>query len=577
MDGDGASLKRSFQHWIVRQLSFRQIGIWVRRGLLFAPLLFLALFFFYPLLTILGVSLAPEGSLDLSSFSRIITSDYYRGTLWFTLWQAILSTVLTIGLAFPAAYVFARYDFPGKSILLSLSTLPFVLPTVVVAAAFSALIGERGIVNEFLGSVFQLDSAPIQIEQTLTIILVAHVFYNYAIALRIISSFWATQSQRIEEAARVLGAHGWRLWWHIRLPILRPAILAAAVLVFIFTFTSFGVVLILGGIRFATLEVEIFRQAISLFNLQMAAALSLVQIGLMFALMLVYTRLQRQTATDLQSAQQVARKPHNLRDKAFVWTNVAVMVILLFTPLLALLMRAFTFGGESFTTRYFSLLSTNARNSVLFAPPFEAIGTSLSYAITSMILSVALGLITAYLLGGRKSRVSKWLDPLFMLPLATSAVTLGFGFLIALDEPPLNLRTSPAIIPIAHTLVAMPFVVRSVLPALRSISPNIRGAAQILGASPTRVWWLIDLPLISRGLIVGAVFAFTVSMGEFGASLFVARPNQPTIPIVIFRLLGEPGGANYGQALAMSAILMAVCGVSFLLIERLRKLGIGEF
>jgi thiamine transport system permease protein len=181
------------------------------------------------------------------------------------------------------------------------------------------------------------------------------------------------------------------------------------------------------------------------------------------------------------------------------------------------------------------------------------------------------------LLANRASKLTRWLDPLFMLPLATSAVTLGFGFIIALDEPPLNLRASPLLIPLAHTLVAMPFVVRSVLPAVRAIPPQVQESARVLGASSWRVWRWIDLPLISRGLFVGATFAFTVSMGEFGASLFVARPDTPTIPIVIFRLLGQPGALNYGQALAMSVILMAVSALGFLLIERFRASGVGEF
>jgi len=154
---------------------------------------------------------------------------------------------------------------------------------------------------------------------------------------------------------------------------------------------------------------------------------------------------------------------------------------------------------------------------------------------------------------------------------------MGFGYIIALDEPPLNLRTSPVLIVFAHTLVAMPFVVRSALPALRRISPSLQEAARVLGASSWQVWRLIDLPLISRGLIVGATFAFTVSMGEFGASLFIARPDTATMPIVIFRLLGQPGAQNYGQALAMSALLMGVSAGSFLLIERLRSAGVGEF
>ncbi|HLU10514.1 MAG TPA: iron ABC transporter permease, partial [Oceanobacillus sp.] len=460
----------------------------VRGVVLLAPLLFLAVFFFYPLLSIFTVSLAPEGQLDLSGFTRILSTDYYRSTFWFTVGQATISTLLTVGLALPGAYVFTRYHFPGKSLLLSLATLPFVLPTVVVAAAFSALIGPRGVLNQGLMSLFGFSAPPIELERTLTIILIVHVFYNYAVALRIISSFWANQSVRIEEAARVLGAHGWRLWWEVRLPLLRPALLAASILVFIFCFTSFGVVLILGGPRFATIEVEIYRQVTGLFNLQVAAALSLIQIGFMFVLMLIYTRLQRQTATDLQAAQTVTRTPRSIRERVFVIANVLLMVMLLFAPLFALVVRSFTSSDEGLTTRFYALLSTNPRDSVLFTPPLTAVGNSLIFALATTALAVTLGLITSYLLSNRSARLVRWLDPVFMLPLAASAVTLGFGYIIALDEPPLNLRTSPALIPLAHTLVAMPFVVRSILPSLRGIPPNVQGAARVLGASPLRVW-----------------------------------------------------------------------------------------
>lgn len=548
----------------------------LRYGLLLVPVAFLALFFFYPLGSIFQVSLAPEGQLNLSGFNELITSDYYRDTLWFSLWQAALSTLLTLALALPGAHVFTRFQFPGKSVLMSLATLPFVLPTVVVAAAFTALIGPRGVVNSLLMNVFALAAPPIQLDRSLTIILIVHVFYNYAVALRMISSYWANQNPRLEEAARVLGAHGWRLWRDVRLPMLRPAIIASSTLVFIFTFTSFGVVLILGGPRFATIEVEIYRQAVDLFNLPVAAALSLVQIGLMFAMMLVYTRLQKRIANESVSMALVAHPPKTPREWVLVTGNLLFIAGLLFAPLLALVIRSFS-GEAGFTTQFYQQLTINSRNSVLFVPPTQAIGNSVLFAIITTLLALLLGLITAYLLSRGKGTLTSLLDPLFMLPLATSAVTLGFGFIIALDEPPLNLRASPILIPLAHTLVAMPFVVRSVLPALRAIPPSVQEAARVLGASPWRTWWQVDIPLISRGLIVGATFAFTVSMGEFGASLFVARPDTPTMPIVIFRLLGQPGALNYGQALAMSSLLMLVSALAFVLIERLRMAGVGEF
>jgi len=555
--------------------ALKQVFIW-RHGLLLVPLIFLALFFFFPLLTILLFSLFPQGQADFSGFLELMTSAYYRDTFVFTLIQAMLSTLLTLALAVPSAYVFTRFQFPGKTLWMAVATLPFVLPTVVVAAGFNALLGPRGLLNMLLIGTFHLETPPIQMDRTLTLILIVHAFYNFSVALRLITGYWANQSPRIEEAARALGVSDWTLWWRVRLPLLRPALIAAALLVFIFTFTSFGVVLILGGPRFATVEVEIYRQANDLFNLPMAAALSLVQIVFMFVLMLFYTRLQRRMVVSMTAQGAVARVPRSPGQRLLVGVTVGGIAFLLGSPLVALVLRSVSLQ-DGVGLFYYQQLGTNARGSVLFVPPAQAIGNSLLFALLTTLLSVSLGTVTAYLLSGRVSRLAALLDPLFMLPLATSAVTLGFGYIIAFDEPPLNLRTSPLLIPLAHTLVAMPFVVRSVLPALRAIPPNLAEAARSLGASGWRVWWRVEVPLISRGIIVGATFAFTVSMGEFGASLFIARPDTPTIPLVIFRLLGQPGALNYGQAMAMSSILLLVCALAFVGIERLRKAGIGEF
>ena len=555
---------------------------WIGRGLksslMFAPLIFLVLFFFYPLGSILRLSLFPEGSPEFDVFRELVESSYYRQTLWFTIWQAALSTVLTLVLAIPGAHVFARYDFPGKSALLALATLPFVLPTVVVAAAFIALLGPQGTLNEFLKQTFNLDEPPIRLQRTLTIILIAHVFYNYAIALRIVSTFWANQNRRIQEAAAMLGASPFTVFRRVTLPLIMPAILAAGALVFIFTFTSFGVVRLLGGLKYATLEVEIYQQATALFDLPTAGALSVVQIFVTLLMMMVYTRLQDRMnqPLNLQAAKSLSRKPANRGEWMWIGANLLVILILIFMPLLALLERSLTVGEGSFTLRYYEALSENPRLSITRVPPLEAVKNSLQFALVAMVFALILGTLAAYLLAQR-NRLTHWFDPLFMLPLATSAVTLGFGFIIALDEPPINLVRSFWIIPIAHTLVAMPFVVRSVLPSLRGIRPSVREAASMLGASAWERWWRIELPMIARSLMVGATFAFTISMGEFGAALFIARSNQPTIPIVIFRLIGDPGVLNYGQALAMSMILMGVCAAGFLLIERLNRAVIGEF
>ncbi|MCU0462999.1 MAG: iron ABC transporter permease [Anaerolineae bacterium] len=540
----------------------------LRGGLYLIPVAFLVLFFVYPLAEIFRVSLTDtDGMLDLSGFNDILTRPYYRETLWFTVWQALVSTALTLALAVPGAYVFVRLRFPGKSLLMALGTLPFVLPTVVVAAAFDALIGTRGLLNQALMGIFNLDGAPIQLERTLALILIAHVFYNVAVALRMIAGYWGNQSPRLEEAARILGVTGWALWWRVRLPMLRPALTAAALLVFIFTFTSFGVVLILGGPRFSTLEVEIYRQTLIIFDLPTAAALSMVQLVTTTAMMVVYTRLQAGVSGPIAAREQVERAPRTGGERLAVVVTVGVMLILVIAPLGALVVRAFTTGGgiENFTR-----LSTNPRGSILFVPPLVAVWNSLAFAGATTFFAVILGVLTATLLTRPWAR---WLDAAFMLPLATSAVTLGFGYLVALS----SLRSAWLLVPIAHTLVALPFVVRNVLPALRAIPRNLSEAARVLGETPSGIWRRVTLPIVGRAVAVGATFAFTVSMGEFGASLFIARPDTPTMPVVIFRLLGQPGVSNYGQALAMSVILMGVCALGFLVIERLRVAGSGEF
>jgi thiamine transport system permease protein len=552
-------------------------------GLFLVPFLFLGVFFFYPLAAIFGISFAPEGTLSLRGIGKLFSSSYYLRTLWFTWWQAAVSTLLTVGLALPGAYVFARYRFRGKWLLQALMTIPFVLPTVVVANAFGAWLGPQSRLNVFLMSILGRDVPVIDLQQTIWIILLAHIFYNYAVVLRFVSGFWANKSPKLEEAAQMLGARPRQVFWRVTLPQLAPAIGAAALLVFMFCFTSFGVVLILGGPRFATLEVEIYRQTVNLFNLPVAAALSIVQILFTFGLMWAYTTAQRQISVplDLAARARLERPVRSPRAKLLVGVTIVMMGVGLLSPLLALVERSFTLGG-SVSWRYYAELFVNRRGSLLYVPPVEAVLNSIIFAAATVGLALFLGTISASLLAtpARRPafhRLQTLLDPLLMLPLGTSAVTLGFGFIVALDQPPLNLRTSPLLIPLAHTLVAFPFVVRSLLPALRGIKPSLREASQVLGARPLRSWLEVDLPIVGRALLVGAIFAFTISMGEFGATALIARPETPTLPVAIYRFLGQPGALNYGQALAMSTLLMLVCTVGMVVIEQFRGGGVGEF
>jgi thiamine transport system permease protein len=546
--------------------------------------IFMSLFFFYPLARILWLGLNPAAlkTIDLSSLLLAFHS------LLFTFYQAALSTFLTLFLGIPAAFLFARYTFFGKSLLRALTAIPFMLPTVVVAAGFNALLGPRGWVNLGLMDLFHLQIAPISFVGTLGVILLAHVFYNTTIVIRLVGHALSHLDPRLEQAAQTLGADPPQVLNRLTLPLLRPSILAASVLVFIFDFTSFGVILLLGGPRFSSLEVEIYKQAMQIFNLPMAGLLSLIQLFCTLVFSILYSRIVRRTTVTSvpRAAENNLHKASTLGQKLFLDGLVFLLLALFLLPLVSLPLRSLTrleadrgARGQvryGLTGDYYTELFNNQRDSIFYVPPFEAIGNSLGYALITVCLSLALGFPVASALAHPR-RLERLLDPFLMLPLGASAVTLGLGFIITFNHPPLRLVTSPLLVPLAHTLIALPFVIRSLQPALASIPDRLRQAAASLGAAPRRVWFAVDWPIVARATLSAAVFAFTVSLGEFGATSLVVRPEYPTLPIAIARFLSQPGGMNYGQAMAMATVLMLVCGFGILLIERLRLPGASEF
>jgi thiamine transport system permease protein len=534
------------------------------------PLAFLGVFFVWPVAAIVDRGLRPEGDWRLEVVGRVLTDPSLRGVAWFTIWQAVASTVLTVLVALPGAYCFARFSFPGKRVLWALLIVPFVLPTVVVGAAFLALAGPRSPIG-------------VDLQGTVWLILLAHVFFNYAVVVRTVGSLWGRLDPALEDAARVLGASPWRAFRQVTLPLLAPAIAAASSIVFLFTFTSFGVVLLLGGPSRRTLEVEIYTRTARLLQLDTAAVLALVQLVLVTLVLLAYARFQerRARAVPLRPESEVARPARTRGERAFLAANLAVMGLLLGVPLGVLVARSLD-TGSGWGLDNFASLDDARRGSVLFVSPLEAVRTSLAFAAAATVIALVVGGLAAVAVtsgtgGRRRSSLGRFVDVALLLPLGTSAVTVGFGFLIALDEPQLDLRDSVWLVPIAHALVAVPFVVRTLVPVVRSIDPRLRDAGAVLGAGPARVWRTVDLPIVGRAVLVSAGFAFAVSIGEFGATAFLARADRPTVPVAIARILGQPGAGNFGRAMALAAVLMAVTVVVMLLVERVRVGRIGEF
>ena len=543
---------------------------------LLAPLAYLAVFFLYPLGAIFERAFI-QGEGGLSAFGTLLGDSYYLGRIWFTTWQAAASTALTLVVGLPMAYLFARHDFPGKSVLKAVSTVPFIMPTIVVAMGFVALLGREGLLNTLLTTLFGFDEPPVRIANSIWIILLAHAFYNYAIFVRIVSAFWSNVAPQLEESAAMLGAGRVRTFWHVTLPVLLPAIASSAALTFAFCFTSFGVVLVLGGPQFATLEVAVYELTAKLLRLEMASALAIIQMVFTYLFLLVYTRLQQGTAAPLNLAPQdaTARKPKRLGDGVLVIAMVALLLVVL-SPLWALVERALS-GADGYTLRHFGSLLENVRGDIFYLPLPNIIGNSLRFAVVTTAIALSIGAAAAYFISRPGRRGASVADALLMMPLGVSAVIMGFGFLVAFNRDPIDLRATATILVIAHTLVAYPFVIRSVLPAMRGMPQQLREAASVMGATPVRAFWHVELPILTPALIVGATFAFAVSMGEFGASLLLVRPESTTMPVAVYRMLSQPGAENLGRALAMSTVLMLVVAAVFAAIERFRYRNAGGF
>jgi len=517
------------------------------------PVLFLGVFFLYPLAAILERGLVGGSSTGSSgSVLDVLKDPLTREALWFTVWQATASTLLTVAVALPAAFVLGRYDFPGRNATRALVTVPFVLPTVVVALAFLAIL-------------------PAGLDQGWAAILIAHTFFNVAVVVRVVGTFWASLDPRLSEAAATLGASPWRRAREVTLPLLAPALSAAAAIVFLFSFTSFGIVLILGGPRYSTLETSIYDQAVRIYDLRAAAVISLVQLACVALVVWVTTRLETRLAVrgQLRSERDVLRAPRTAREKAVVSASLGGLALFLGLPLAVLVERTFAVGGGHGLGAYRALGSPT---SALLARPWEAVVNSLVYASVATAIALVVGGLASFAIAApwEHARRSRVLDGFLMLPLGASAVMLGFGFVIAFARSPIDFRASPWIVPVVQALVAIPFVVRVVAPTLRSVDPRQREAAATLGASPGRVRREIDLPVAARALVVAAGFAFAISLGEFGATVFLARPDRPTLPVAIFRFLGRPGALNAAEAYALAVVLMAVTAVSVFLVERFR-------
>jgi thiamine transport system permease protein len=565
-------------------------------GLTTAALLVVMLY--YPVATVLVAAVRPDTAVTLDPLVAVLSDPFYVGALagavrnpagvpagiaaWgqsptvpafglfgFTAYQAFLSTIASLVLGLPGAYLLARFEFPGRQTVESLTAVPFVLPSIMVAVGFVAAFGANGPLNDLLRL---LGLPTVDLLFTLEIIVLAHAFYNAPLVTRIVAASWESVDARAVETARSLGASPLRAFRDVVVPQLLPAMLTGALLTFIFTFMSFPIILALGGLKLATVEVWLYDRVQQL-KLTEAAALAVLESIVSLALTYAYLRYEsRSTGTDRSVAPLPRERlvgTFDLKRGALVAYGLVVVVVFLL-PLASMIVESLT-GPSGLTTQYYGyLLERETSQVTVQTKPGIAVRNSLLFGVGTLLLAVPMGVVIA-LVTTRDSPLSRVLGTASMLPFAVSGIVVGLGLL---DGLVFGIRVGgvrlavagPVAIVAAHAVGAYPFVVRNLAPLLGDLDRRLVESARALGATRGRALVDVELPLVAPGLAAGAAFAFAISIGEFDSTVILAEGSRAyTMPVAVERFLTD---RTLGPATAMGTVLLVVTAAAFVVIDR---------
>jgi thiamine transport system permease protein len=513
-----------------------------------AAVLVVALAVVVPLAVVLLHAVRVDGEWSTEAVSRVLGSARTWRLLAVTVAQAAVSALLTLAVGLPVAWVLARFRFPGAAAVRTVAMVPFVLPSVVVGAAFASILGPRGVID---------------LRGTWWAVLAAHMCFNLAVVVRIVEPALRSVPASLVEVARLAGVGHLGVARRVVWPLVSPAVWAATTIVGLFCLTSFGVVVVLGGGSVTTIEVELWVRATRQFDLGGAAVLAGLQAVLVLAVLLISAPGGAASAGRAQGP-RARRRCRGTGDRLAVGAAVVLVVVVAVVPIAALFERSLAVpGGHGLA--HWSELGSAAEGTGLAVDPLATVWASLRAAASACLLAVVLGLPAAAAVARRPNGLAA---RTLLLPLAISATSVGLGLVLVAGRPPLDLRRSAVLIVVAQTLVALPLLVRTVAPALRRLPASVLDAARLSGATRWRRWWRIELPMVRPAVLAGVGLAFVAALGEFGATVFVARTTAPTMPVAIERLLSRPGAAGFGQAMALSCLLVVVCGLVLWAIDR---------
>ena len=508
-------------------------------------LFYLIAIFYLPILEVFKTSFLSDE--NITSF---IMSPYTLKTTLFTLSQAFLSNLFSLIIGLPGAFFFGCYHFKGKNILFSLSVLSFTFPTILAILGFVIIWGNNGFLNKWLMSIFSLSTPPLTILYSMKGIIIAHMFFNFPIVIRMVGSAWMKINPKQSIASTLLGNSKLKTFFLITLPQLIPSVISSFTVIFTLCFLSFSIVLVLGGgPSLSTFEVVIYQLVRMDFDLPLAARFALLETFLLWLVLLLlilspkYLKrvLPHQSKisnpfTNLPSLKLTAFKLPDMiswKVKSVFLLYVFLISLFIIGPILGILL---THGNWQFlvnvlTNKYDALVGIN-----LLTPLIN----SLKIAFTSSTLAMIIGTFSSYSLHiiQRKSLFAGQVFYIFsLLPFLLSPLILSLGIMLKYQTFIDSFDSRIPLIFIAHSLLSYPFVHHFVGPMWQNLSPKLIKSAHLLGHGSLKVFLFIILPVLAKSMLSGLIIAFGMSMGETGMSFMLSNEESITIPLAIYRLI----------------------------------------
>jgi thiamine transport system permease protein len=524
------------------------------------PFLLLIVFLVFPVVVVNALYLFTG-----TSFFETIVSPSIRFILQFTIGQAILSTLMAVLIGLPGAFLIARLRFRGKSLVRAMMIVPFVLPPIVVVVGFLEMFGSYGVIDSILMWIQGTSTSVFNLATGIPGIILAHTFYNIPLVILMVSASLERLNPEIEESAEILGASSRQRLRYITLPHVMPSLLASAVLTFMFCFMSFPIVLAFGQGTFITIEAQIWN-AFRVFDYGEASSLTLMQIAITLSLAFTYIRLTKRESETGKTASMktISFSRYPLGERVAIVAYLSLIVVLVLGPI-ATIARASVYDpvAKVYTLEGFANLFRLGGQGA-----FRYLVNSLFYAGLATVFAVVLGILLAVDMKSRHRFVPTFASTMVLLPLGISSITVAYGLVLAIAVPT-GLITNPwPIIIIAQTIIGLPFSARAIELAMSKIDPALLEQADSLGATRIQRFLFVELPLLAPGILVGAVFAFAMAIGEMSATLFIALPQNYTLAVAIYEYLGVRAFVEAG---ASAFFLVIVCVIAFLIIERISE------